>query len=226
MTNLLITEAAEFLEKCGDAGQWSDGDGEGKAQIENLQKWCRTTGSFVEYKPPAGAPLDGGSEHELFYDPIASCVCKCTSPPGTFGLVGFGQKLERIATPYFYLRRLALANRAFDSGINLEGVTAGEKPSIVTTLLFYRAADLHSPHPTTEEVAIYMYGQGFEPARNVRDSWSRELDGLIVLDTRSANFIKTIEGIVPIDLVLKGGHSGMKVEQIAPASDSPCNHHH
>lgn len=212
-------EALEFLEKCGDTGQWSDGDSLGaKSQIENIQKWAQQTGHISDFDPSPEMMLDSGSEHEVFFHTKENRIFKRTYPPGVFGLVGFGHKLERIGTPYFYVRRMALMNRVFDSEIHIMGFTPGDKPSIITSQFFYKGVDASLPHPSREEIAIFMYGQGFLPLPNVSDGWSRKADAIIALDTRSDNFIKTAHGTVPIDLVLQGRPGKINLEEVVPAS--------
>lgn len=197
-----------YLEKAGTTGQWSDpNDEEGKAQIEKLRQWAHATGRVQNFEPPPGAELARGNEQEGYHDPKTERFYKRTYPPGTFGMVAFGNKLERIATPYFFLRRVALMNQAFGSDIRVEGITPGDKPSIITSQPSYEAADPNSPHPSPDEIERYMYGRGFEPLRNVPNAWARKSDGIFAYDTRPDNFIKTKDGVVPIDLVVQGGPS-------------------
>ena len=201
-------EPDAYLEKAGNTGQWSDpDDAEGKDQIENLQKWAQVTGRVINFDPPSGAELGRGTEQEGFHDPKTDRFYKRTYPPGTFGLIAFGNKLERIATPYFYLRRIALMNQVFNSDIRVEGITPGDNPSIITSQPFHEAADPNSPHPSPDEIACYMYDKGFEPLRDVPDAWARKSDGIFAYDTRPDNFIKTKKGVVPFDLVVQGGPS-------------------
>lgn len=201
-------EPDAFLEKAGTTGQWSDpNDAEAKEQIENLRQWARATGREKNFEPPPEAELGRGNEQEVFHDPGSNRVYKRTYPPGTFGMIAFGNKLERIATPYFFLRRIALMNQVFGSDIRVEGITPGDKPSIVISQPYYKAADPASPHPSPDEIARYMYSRGFEPLPDVPDAWSRESDGIFAYDTRPDNFIKTTKGVVPFDLVVQGGSS-------------------
>lgn len=132
-------------------------------------------------------------------------MARRTDPPGTFGFLGVGPNLERTATPYSYLQRIALMNQAFGSDIRVEGITPGDKPSIITSEPYYKPDDPESPHPSPDEVEQFMRSNGFERLPNVPDGWSRKSDGIKVYDARPENFIKTKDAVVPVDLVLQRG---------------------
>jgi hypothetical protein len=122
--------------------------------------------------------------------------------PGTF--VSFPNELglRRTATPYFFLRRLELTNQVFASDLRLEGVTTGDKTSIVISQPWAYPADLRNPLPSSAEIRGFMVSLGFEPVADSPIDWFRKLDGIHVSDARSDNFIKCQEGLVPIDLII------------------------
>jgi len=198
----LVAEAAAYLRRSGEAVPSLQGDsGEIQRQGAALQKWARATGRLNDGIPPTAKPLDGAGEHQVFFDPQTNRVYKSTYP-GSFGLAGKEYWLER-ATPYFYLRRIALMNQVFGSDIRVEGVTSGENPSIITSQPYHDAYDKNSPHPSEKEIAEFMRSQGFESHPTFEYGWVRKADGITALDAKPDNFIKTKDGIVPVDLIMQ-----------------------
>ncbi len=198
----LAADAAAYLEGCGDIIPRSRGDAvEIRRQSDQLQQWAEETGHLIDYAPPAGAARSGGAEHEVFFHQQDNLVFKRTHP-GTFGSVPTERGLRRTATPYFYLRRLELKNEVFGSNLRLEGVTRGDKPSVVTSQPWAHPADLQSPLPCLTEIRDFMTRLSFEPVADALFEWFRKSDGVRVSDARPDNFIKTKGSVVPIDLVI------------------------
>lgn len=119
--------------------------------------------------------------------------------------------MQRAATPLFYLHRLELMNRVFNSDLRLEGVrlgksliigAKGEQPSMVVSQPWIRPADPAHPHPSAPEIREFMESLGFEVVSRSYYGWQRKSDGITVLDARADNFIKSAQGVVPIDLVI------------------------
>jgi hypothetical protein len=149
-------------------------------------------------------------EHSAFLDTQNKRVIKCTKP-GKFGMGHgsdgrYGNHCD--ATPYFYLRRLELTNQLFRTDFRLEGVALGEPefgadktpaPYAVTSQKFIEATK--PEHPSEEEIICFMLEMGFTMLENSCYNWVRD-DGFIVTDTKELNFINSIEGIVPIDLII------------------------
>jgi hypothetical protein len=53
---------------------------------------------------------------------------------------------------------------------------------------------------TTEEIRALMEEAGFEFVPKAYFGWFRRADGMVVVDAKPDNFIKTAVGLVPIDL--------------------------
>lgn len=153
------------------------------------------------------------SEHEVRYDAEHARAVKRTWP-GHYGQVPFlsgGLVDRRMATPIEYLERLALQNTVFADDFHVEGVTISQKPSIilfepagqpslVISQQWVTAADAEHPTPSSVEIAEYLRSRGFEPAPKSYFGWFRRADGVLIVDAKPDNFLKTQEGIVPIDL--------------------------
>jgi hypothetical protein len=150
------------------------------------------------------------AEHEVFRRVVDDRAIKRTYA-GTFGVTPHGKGHQIAATPAFYLARLHLMNAVFGAGMRLEGVTLGqslligqqgEQPSIVVSQQWIRAADPGRPHPSEAEIELFMRSLGFEPLAGAYFGWHRARDGVRVVDARVDNFIKSADGVVPIDLVV------------------------
>jgi len=150
------------------------------------------------------------SEHEVFYRPWEGRAVKRTWRGGVYGQIPcpLNGKLDRKnAKPSEYLRRMAFQILLFDSDLKLEGVTISDKPSmvlfqptgqpcfVVSQRWFERGGRV-----TTEDIATFMEDAGFREVKGSYFGWSRPADGMIVVDAKPDNFIKTAVGLVPIDL--------------------------
>lgn len=71
---------------------------------------------------------------------------------------------------------------------------------ILTSQSWYDPADASSPYPTDTEVADFMENYGFSQV-NLSD-WTRA-DGTVARDVKLGDFIKTKNGVVPIDVCLE-----------------------
>lgn len=131
---------------------------------------------------------------------------------GTFGVTPDVKGKQTGATPLFYLRRILLMNRVFDSRIQFEGVFHAKSyligktddlyPCIVISQPWYRAATAANPHPSLSEIKEFMEAVGFEQKPASYFGWLKKGEHIVVIDAREDNFIKTAEGVVPIDLVI------------------------
>jgi hypothetical protein len=119
--------------------------------------------------------------------------------------------MPRPAAPLEYLRRFEIQNHAFGDDVRIEGVMISSEPSfvigaaiggvsIVISQPWLDARYDKRPHPAEEEVGTLLRARGFAPVPEAFFGWRRQMDGLLVLDARPDNFIKTAVGILPIDL--------------------------
>jgi hypothetical protein len=198
----LAADAAAYLAGSGDIVPRSRGDAlELRRQSERLRQWAQDSGHLIDYTPPSDASRSRGAEHEVFFHQEANRVFKRTYP-GTFGSILTERGVRRTATPYFYLCRLELVNQVFMSDLRLEGITEGDKPSVVISQPWAHPADPRSPLPSSTEIRDFMMRMRFEPVADAPFEWFRKSDGVHVSDARPDNFIKTIKGVVPIDLII------------------------
>lgn len=95
-------------------------------------------------------------------------------------------------------------NRVFGTDARLEGVWMNQKgqPTIVTSQDFIVAADTQNPYPTLAEVDQFMRKRGFLPMLYVEYGWENPKTGVWVMDAHIKQFIKTVKGLVPVDLVM------------------------
>jgi hypothetical protein len=75
------------------------------------------------------------------------------------------------------------------------GQPAGE-PSFVISQPWYQ----RNERATTEEIAELLKESGFVEVPGSYFGWYRPADGVVIVDAKPDNFIKTVAGIVPIDL--------------------------
>jgi hypothetical protein len=212
----LAADAAAHLERSGSSLEGFGGDSqEIDRQAASLIGWAREKNLILAEDYTAGLfkHLSTTAEHQVFYRTSDNRAVKCTYP-GTFGVTPDPKGAQRAATPLFYLRRLGLMNRVFKSELRLEGIllgkslligAKGEQPSIVTSQPWIRPADPDLPHPSNAEIAEFMESLGFDRLSRSYYGWQRKHDGVTILDARADNFIKSREGVVPIDLVISHG---------------------
>lgn len=122
-----------------------------------------------------------------------------------------GELRRKLATPLEYLDRLALHNAVFADDFSVEGVNVSDRPSLI---LFEKpgrpsfivsqgwiiAADPEHPTPSSEEIAEYLLEAGFEAVPKAYYGWWRREDGVLLVDAKRDNFLKTERGITPVDL--------------------------
>jgi len=115
--------------------------------------------------------------------------------------------------PLDYLIRWRLFNEICGDDVQLEGVTAitgtsivlggsGDPTAAVISQRWHKALDATHAEASEREVAEFMRRAGFEELPKSFYGWRRIADGIIVLDARPDNFIKTEEGVAPIDLLV------------------------
>jgi hypothetical protein len=103
-------------------------------------------------------------------------------------------------------------NQVFLSDFRLEGICFGKSyligkqgdlPCFIVSQPWIRAANPAQPHPSKREIKEFMESLGFIERTDLYYGWHRTDDGIIVIDARPDNFIKTVDGVVPIDLVIQ-----------------------
>jgi hypothetical protein len=158
---------------------------------------------------------DETSEHEVRFRPSDQRVVKRTWN-GTFGMTPLRTAdgwIPAMATPLQYLQRFAALSQLFDDDLRFEGIILSAKESqlvdavpggcsMVISQQWLIAADPDDPAPSLEEIAAYMAERGFEPIPDSFFGWIRGTDGLLILDAKPDNFVKTAAGILPFDLMI------------------------
>lgn len=150
----------------------------------------------------------GGHEHDVYLDPNNPRVWKLTAN----GKLGHGDK-----GVHDYLRRLQEANRLWPSLAHyVHGVTEDHagRPQIITSM-----NHVAGHHPPQAEINDWFRSRGWQPVswdgehgdENIR-SWQDPKTGTVISDTHSGNFIKTADGLVPIDVDIV---PGKKKKQVA-----------
>jgi hypothetical protein len=207
-------EAAEAL----SGASVSAGRSLAEVQVERLIVWAKASERLIAEQDYEALPLvsDETGEHEVRFRESDRRVIKRTWS-GTFGMAPEWQEgtwKPRFATPLEYLRRFAIHNSLFQDDVRLEGIILSEKPSqligatpggvsIVISQRWLIAADQEAPHPNEVEIAAYMTERGFEFIPDSFFGWFNESSTLLLLDAKPDNFIKTSEGILPFDVMLR-----------------------
>ena len=204
------------FEQTAQAIVCGSGSGSGAAtsfgsEIRNVEEWALQHRALIpdvffrELVPISNHT----SEHEVFYRAADSRAIKRTWP-GVYGQipVSIAGKLDRRnATPSEYLSRMALHIAVFGSDLRLEGVTISDKPSmiigqpagqpsLVISQLWYEKEGI----ATNEAIHDFMVAQGFRPVPASYYGWFRPTDGIVIIDAKPDNFIKTSGGLIAIDL--------------------------
>lgn len=149
---------------------------------------------------PLSAPMKSGGEHDVYLDQPGR-VTKATRQNRFGNTITNWSGATRSATPLEYLRRIILQNLVFGDDTRLEGVHAApsEPFKIVTSQTF-----IHGYHPSLPEISSYMRNLGFKPVSRKFSNkmWTHDLENLVVVDAKEENFLKSQDGVVPIDLVI------------------------
>jgi hypothetical protein len=212
----LAADAAAYLAANSDPIEGFGGDPqEIERQAACLVQWARAKNKILTEAHFSGLEkyTFPTAEHEVFYRAADNRAVKRTYP-GTFGITPFPDGRQSHATPLFYIRRLELMNRVFGSDLRLEGIvmakslilcTTGEHPGLVVSQPWIRSQDPKLPHPAMPEIDHFMQLLDFSVLTGSYFGWHRKTDGVTVIDARPDNFIKSPEGIIPVDLVLSIG---------------------
>jgi hypothetical protein len=213
-------------------------------ETESLGSWARANSCLIGPKEIDDLPMvsNSTSEHEVHYRQSDNRAVKRTWP-GVYGQVPVPNKgkLDRSnASPSEYLIRQALQIAVFGSDIRLEGVSISDKPSIVLfeppgqpSFVVSQEWFEGGQAPTMSEIAERMQADGFMAVPNSYFGWYRPLDGVVIVDAKPDNFMKTPVGVVPIDLQMavftpeqaqEAGLADLKTSRCIPPNllASPC----
>ena len=201
--------AAEAI--ASGAGQGSGDPASFGIEVGNLENWALDKGALIPANALDSLPLvsNSTSEHEVFYRFQDDRVVKRTWP-GVYGQIpvpadgGLGR---RNATASEYLRRMALHIEVFSSDLRLEGVTISDKPSMVIgqpsgqpSIVISQRWYQKDGVATNEIIHAYLVEEGFRPVPSSYFGWYRPEDGVVIVDAKPDNFIRSNEGLLPIDL--------------------------
>ena len=200
--------AAEILTRSGSE---TNRESSRIRETESLGSWIRGHARLIDPKSIDSLQLVSNctSEHEVFYRPEDNRALKRTWP-GVFGQipVPHNGRLEREnASPSEYLIRQALHVSVFGSDIRFEGVCISDKPSMVLfepsgqpSIVVSQEWFESGEAPQMWEIATSLKKDGFVPVPQSYFGWYREADGVVIVDAKPDNFVKTQLGVVPIDL--------------------------
>jgi hypothetical protein len=209
------TEAKTFFDAACEidrrAGPDASKDTSPGSQAGAVEAWARASGTLISDAEVDILPLvsNSTSEHEVFIRPWENRAVKRTWA-GVYGQIPVplnGELGRKNAKPSEYLRRMAFQILLFDSDLKLEGVTISDKPSMVLFQPSGQPSFVVSQRwfekegkVTTEEIKELLEDSGFQFVPKAYFGWFRKEDGMIVVDAKPDNFIKTAVGLVPIDL--------------------------
>ncbi len=139
----------------------------------------------------------GGGEHEVYEEPDTNKFYKFTRAYG----YGFGLNKDI----YDYLQRIEFANGLSSAlGYRFEGIV--RDPDTFLPQIAFSMNRIEGEHPEQEDIHRWFESLGFEPAA-APDKWSGAIlhwrdpkTGTVIGDTHDQNFIKTSEGLAPIDV--------------------------
>ena len=183
----------------GEIDEWSVYD----ETFRRFVQWAADTGCFLEGWEPL---KEGGREHDLTFDSASGSWIKFTKPSCAGYVVSFetGMPALEPALPLEYLQRLILQNELFSDQITFVGIGGSIRQSRIMT----RQPDIIGEAAEDKEIIRMMTQEldfeCLEPRFSVgyQDSLAFVRDDVAVFDLRSANVVRTPEGlIVPIDAI-------------------------
>ncbi len=199
---------------------------EGQRQFQSITQWAEEGEHFFD-SSRLGHRVDQAGEHTIFEARDDTRRLYKITHPGKAGFIPRAIRTKRgnvhvvadDATPLEYLERLLLQARHFNDDVRFEGVLGSAPPSLVISQPKYEAADPDNPHPTRQEIREWLSGskQGFE--QNHDGTWYDAEDDLVLDDTKPANWIKTKEGLRPIDVHMRHATPAMLTEWGAEQND-------
>lgn len=201
-----LIEACNDLEGClrpsgtdGEFDEWSIYD----ESLRRLVRWAEERECFFEGLQPQ---VEGGREHDLTFVEKDTFWLKFTKPCAAGYVVSFdsGNPALEPSLPLEYLERLILQNELFADSVTFVGVAGTRlQPRIVT-----RQPHIEGEGATSNEIISMMVDDlGFSllPERfsvGYTDSLAFVRDDVAVFDLRSANVVRTPDGVIsPIDAI-------------------------
>jgi hypothetical protein len=153
-------------------------------EIRNLAEWAKREGTLIPESEVDALPLvsNSTSEHEVFYRADDSRAVKRTWP-GIYAVFGGDLRLEGVTIS--------------GKPSMIIGQPAGE-PSIVISQRWYEKEGV----ATNEDIHDLLVQEGFRPVPSSYFGWYRPSDGVVIVDAKPDNFIRTAVGLIPIDLQL------------------------
>lgn len=194
----------------GEIDEWSIYD----ESLRRLVRWAEERGCFFEGLQPL---IEGGREHDLTFVEEGAFWLKFTKPSAAGYVVSFdfGAPALEPALPLEYLERLILQNELFADSVTFVGVAGTRlQPRIVT-----RQPHIQGEAATPEEIiALMVDALDFRqlPERfsvGYADSLAFVRGDVAVFDLRSANVVRTPEGVIsPIDAIpVRLGEIGKRI---------------
>jgi hypothetical protein len=163
------------------------------AEFEALLDYVAQNGlEFPAHLIPDPAPASG-QEHGVWPAGDTGRVYKATWSNR------FGLTIGGAASPLQYFERLCLANRVFGDDIAFEGVAkVAGKIRVVTSQRF-----IVGEVPEPQEVSALLEAMGFLSLELAgQTAWYRPADNVLAFDAHTKNFVRTVGGILPIDVIL------------------------
>ncbi len=212
-----LIEACNDLAGClcpggtdGEIDEWSIYD----ESLRRIVRWAEERGCFYEGLQPL---IEGGREHDLTFVEQGVFWLKFTKPYAAGYVVSFdfGAPALEPALPLEYLERLILQNELLADSVTFVGVAGTRvQPRIVT-----RQPHLEGEGATPDEIIAMMVDDlDFRqlPERfsvGYADSLAFVRNDVAVFDLRSANVVRTPEGVIsPIDAIpVRLGEIGKRI---------------
>ncbi|WP_240914904.1 hypothetical protein [Roseimicrobium sp. ORNL1] len=145
-----------------------------------------------------------GAEHDVRFDIDSNLAIKLTGP-GEYGWEGGLEK---------YLQRLVWCNELFEEAFFVEGLVtlAGEQAERLVITQPWYDADHERPHPTQDEIDVYMRAKGFHKAYD--GAYLHKTRDLAASDAVPKNFIRTRAGVTHAIDVITLEPTGSKYERL------------
>jgi hypothetical protein len=145
-----------------------------------------------------------GAEHDVRFDIDANLAIKLTGQ-GEYGWEGGLEK---------YLQRLVWCNELFDEAFLVEGLVmlAGEQSERLVISQPWYDADPERPHPSQDEIDVYMRAKGFQKAYD--GAYLHKTRDLAASDAVPKNFIRTRAGVTHAIDVITLEPTGSKYERL------------